>query len=286
MNGIAEGAAVDMHELFVYQGFDEFFAHLIQSGTLDPSIVGHGTTAAVRGGADHPNLVGHNNDVPSYHEELVSVLHIKEEGSDQEILQGTFAGQIAQNGVNNRGLGVGINTLMDLPAGDGLPASFHVRRLLGCGDLDEAISYLQSANFSQATNYTIADRSRVACVETHQRNAVVLDIFDGDFAIHTSHSLQPDAPSTSVITAKSQGASPALTLERLELAQKLIWNVDTMALRGFQQLFRTRPILVHPGKPTGRTLMNTIAEIPAGANPTLHVTPGSPNLDEHVPFGF
>ena len=115
---------------------------------------------------------------------------------------------------------------------------------------------------------------------------VTAGLEDGDFAIHTNHSLQVDAPRTFEMTAGSGGGSPALTFERLELAQKLIWNVDTMALRGFQELFRTRPILVHPGKPTGRTLMNMIAEIPAEGSPTLYITPDAPHLHEHAHFEF
>ena len=111
---------VDLVELFAYQSFDELFVHFITSGALDPSSSGHCTTASwssSRSGL--PNLVGHNNDIPTYHEGLVTVLRIKDPALDVEILQSTFAGQLAQNGVNSAGVGVGINTLADLPGGSG-----------------------------------------------------------------------------------------------------------------------------------------------------------------------
>ena len=34
MQGVSEGAGVDLNELFVYQSFDEFFIYLLQSGSL------------------------------------------------------------------------------------------------------------------------------------------------------------------------------------------------------------------------------------------------------------
>ena len=77
LRGTAEGAGVDLNELFVYQSFDEFFVFLLTSGSLEMGTTGHCTTAGVYGRPDKPNYVGHNNDIPTYHEELVTVLHIK-----------------------------------------------------------------------------------------------------------------------------------------------------------------------------------------------------------------
>ena len=54
----------------------------------------------------------------------------------------------------------------------------------------------------------------------------------------------------------------------------------------FKQLFKMKPILVYPGKPTGRTIMNMIAEIPKTGNPVLYLTPDSPNIFEHAKFIF
>jgi isopenicillin-N N-acyltransferase-like protein len=287
LEGIAAGADVDLRELFVYQSFDEFFMHLIQSGALDLSTSGHCTTAGVYGRPGKPNLVGHNNDVPTYHEELVTVLHIKEPGTGHEMLQSTFAGQIGQNGVNSSGVAVGINTIADLPAGKGLPVSFHVRRILQTRSAEEAVRYLQGASFAQAMNYTIADRDSVVSVETWQDNAAVLDVFDGDFAVHTNHSLQPDGPRTFEMTSESGGGSLGFTFERLNFAQDVIsQNAASIELDDFQEVFRTRPILVHPGKPTGRTLMSMVAEIPPEGSPTLHLTPDSPSAHPHAMFEF
>ena len=111
MQGIADGANVDFNELFLYQSFDELFLFLMKSGALKEAD-GHCTTTGVYGRKDLPNYVTHNNDIPTYHEGAVTVLKITYPNSDLVILQQTFAGQIGQNGVNNYGVGVGMNTIL------------------------------------------------------------------------------------------------------------------------------------------------------------------------------
>jgi isopenicillin-N N-acyltransferase-like protein len=292
MEGIAEGAGVDLNQLFVYQSSDELFLFLVTSGALEAGTPGHGTTAGVYGRADRPNYVGHNNDMPTCHGGLATVLHIKYPASDsedgaREILQGTFAGQIGQDGVNNRGVAVGINALANLPAGDGLPASFHVRRILESDGVDDAIAYLKQARFAQAMNYMIGDRDRVVSVETWRANALVLDIFPGTYAVHTNHSLGETTPKTFPVTADMGGGAYGFTVERQELARDLL-SGDTagVTLEAFQQMFKTRPILVHPGRPTGRTLVNLVAVVPKQGSPILYLTPDSPNLFRHARFTF
>jgi hypothetical protein len=287
MSGVAEGAGVDLNELFVYQSFDELFVFLLTSGTLELGTTGHCTTAGVYGRADKPNYVGHNNDIPTYHEELVTVLHVKYPDSDLEILQSAFAGQIGQNGVNNRGVAVGINTLANLPGGDGLPVSFNVRKILESANVDEAVSYLKSARFAQAMNYMIGDREKVVSVETWESNAVVLDVYDGNYAVHTNHSIGEGTPKTFEMTAEMGGGSYGHTTDRLELSGKLMSvDPDSVTLDAFQNMFNTRPILVYPGKPTGRTLMQMTAEIPREGDPVLYLTPDSPNMFVHAKFTF
>ena len=287
MQGIAEGSGVDFNQLFVYQSFDEFFVFLLHSGSLDIGTTGHCTTAGIYGRTGRANYVGHNNDIPTYHEEVVTVLHIKYPDSDLEILQSTFAGQLAQNGVNNRGVAVGINTLANLPGGDGLPVSFNVRKILESANADDALVYLNQARFAQAMNYMVGDREKVISVETWQNNTVVLNIYEDKYAVHTNHSLGVDTPKTFEMTSELGGGSYGFSQERLALGLELIGpNVEEMMKEEFQQLFRTRPILVHPGKPTGRTLMNMVAEVPAIGNPVLYLTPDSPNLFSHARFTF
>jgi predicted choloylglycine hydrolase len=287
MQGIADGAGIDFNELFVYQSFDELLMFLMHSGALDIAN-GHCTTTAVYGRPGKSNFVTHNNDIPTYHEGVSTVLHIKYPDSDLEILQSTFAGQIAQNGVNNRGVGVGMNTIADLQTTQtGIPVSFNVRKILQCKDRHEAIAYLKKIEAGTAMNYMICDRKKAVTVETWERNAKVIDKFDGQFAAHTNHSLQENAPVMFKMDASTGGGSYGFTHQRLDLAVKtLTEQAAKITFDGIRKLKSTRPILVNPGKPSGRTLQCMIVEIPAEGSPILYQTPDSPNWFGHVKFGF
>jgi isopenicillin-N N-acyltransferase-like protein len=287
MKGISEGAGVDFNELFVYQSFDELFLFLMQSGAMDRAN-GHCTTTAVYGRKGLPNYVTHNNDIPTYHEAVGTVLHIKYPDSDLEILQGTFAGQIAQNGVNNRGLGVGINTIADLAkTQSGLPVSFNVRKILECGDRNEAVSYLDGIQAGTAMNYMLCDRGKAVSVETWEGNSKIVDVYEGNYAVHSNHALHKGAPTTFKMDASSGGGSYGFTHQRLELGLKIMkQKADVMTFEGVREMKSTRPILVYPGKPTGRTHQSMIVEIPSSGSPALYTTPDSPNRFEHVRFTF
>ena len=168
MKGIADGANVDFNELFLYQSFDELFLFLMKSGALKEGD-GHCTTIGVYGRKDLPNYVTHNNDIPTYHEGAVTVLKIKYPNSDLVILQQTFAGQIGQNGVNNYGVGVGMNTIADLPTSDqGIPVSFNVRKILESKNRTEAVAYLKSVHFGTSF-WQVVVRVGTEVTQTNER---------------------------------------------------------------------------------------------------------------------
>jgi hypothetical protein len=102
-----------------------------------------------------------------------------------------------------------------------------------------------------------------------------------------NHALLEGAPKTFEMTSEMGDGSYGFTMERLELGLKTL-SADPagITLESFQGIFRTRPILVYPGKPTGRTLMQMTAEIPAEGSPVLYLTPDSPNVFAHARFTF
>lgn len=287
MQGIAGGSNADLNELFLYQSFDELIQFLHASGSLDSGDLSHCTTVGVYGRTKLPNMVGHNNDIAPYHERATTVLHIKCPDSGLEILQSTFAGQISQNGVNNKGVAVGINFIMDLPLGNGVPVSFYSRKILETGSVDEAVRLLKRARFGQAMNYMIGDREKVVCVEAWEDKAAVVNVFDGSFLVHTNHTLREGVRRTIEINEELGGGSITNTQERFDLALKLIsTSYMDITLEDFKAIFKQRPILVHPGKPSGRTIMNMVTEIPKKGSPILHLTPDSPNICDHAVFTF
>ncbi len=75
--------------------------------------------------------------------------------------------------------------------------------------------------------------------------------------------------------------------ERHELGlETLSEDPDSLDLEDIFKLKSTRPILVNPGKPSGRTLMSMIAVIPKQGSPILYNTPDTRNWFGHVKFEF
>jgi isopenicillin-N N-acyltransferase-like protein len=279
--GIVDGAQVDFDKLFAYQSFDEFYSYL-EAGNHFNTIEGHCTTTGVFGREGQPNFLTHNNDLPGYHEGAVTVIKIKYPNSDLVILQQTFAGQIGQNGVNNYGVAVGINTIIDMPVSDkGIPVSFNVRKILESKNSTEALEYLKEVDFGTSMNYLIADREIAIAVETWEDNIEVFSNKKQQYLAHTNHTLQENAPVIYEIKEDVNDNSFGYTHRRLNLANEILGdNAYNINFEGLRELKTTRPIL------NSGTIMGTIISIPKKGFPVLWTTPGSPNLFSHVKFTF
>lgn len=279
--GIVDGAQVDFDKLFSYQSFDEFYSYL-EAGNHFQTNDGHCTTTGVFGRENKANFLTHNNDLPSYHEGAVTVLKIRHPNSDLVILQQTFAGQIGQNGVNNYGVAVGINTIIDMPVSKkGIPVSFNVRKILESRNITESLEYLKKVDFGTSMNYLIADREAAIAVETWEDNIEVIDYKKQQHIAHTNHTLQENAPVIYEIDEDVNDSSFGYTHGRLNLANEILGDsANNIDFEGLRELKSTRPIL------NSGTIMGTIISIPKKGFPILWTTPGSPNLFSHVKFTF
>ncbi|MBM1108213.1 hypothetical protein JQC67_18820 [Aurantibacter crassamenti] len=279
--GIVDGAQVDFNTLFTYQSFDEFYSYL-EAGNHFKKNEGNCTTTGVFGRENQANFLTHNNDLPSYHEDAVTILKIKYPNSGLVILQQTFAGQIGQNGVNNYGVAVGINTIIDMPVSTkGLPVSFNVRKILESKNITESLEYLKKVDFGTSMNYLIADRETAITVETWEDNIEVIDNKKQQYIAHTNHTLQENAPVIYEIDEDSNDSSFGYTHARLNLANETLGDsANTIDFEGLRELKSTRPIL------NKSTIMGTIIRIPKKGFPILWTTPGSPNTFNHVKFTF
>lgn len=285
--GIVAGAQVDFDKLFAYQSFDEFYTFL-EAANHFKTKEGHCTTIGVFGREDQPNFLTHNNDLPNYHEGAVTVLKIQYPNSDLVILQQTFAGQIGQNGVNNYGVAVGINTIIDMPvSNEGIPVSFNVRKILESKNIAKAIDHLEKVDFGTSMNYLIADREKAITVETWKSNVVVVENENKHYIAHTNHTLQKNAPVLYKIDPNVDDGSFGYTHGRLNLANKeLSKSAEKIGFEGLRELKSTRPILNNRPNASSRTIMGTIISIPKKGSPILWTTPDSPNWFDHVKFTF
>jgi hypothetical protein len=93
---------------------------------------------------------GFENDLPPYYDGTHTVLRIRYPGG-HEALVFTWAGLLAQNGVNNRDLGVTMNIVPTAKGtDDGVPMPYIIRGILEKGSRPEAVEFLQGLGGSAA----------------------------------------------------------------------------------------------------------------------------------------
>ena len=286
LKGMAKGAGVSVNVLFLYNSLDEYLAFLLEKGA-DAAQVAHCTTTGVYGREALPNFVTHNNDLMTIFSNRVVVTKIIYPESDLVIMQTGFAGTFAQNGVNNYGVGVGCNIIVDMERNSqGLPVAFNSRKILETKTLEEAKAYLASVPSAQSMNYMVGDRHTVESLEVSGNgNVYSVKGYKGNFAAHTNHTLNPDAKKVRDIT--SVQPSTAQTVERLATAMPALEeSYNTIDTQGMKNLKSTKPIRIHEEGAISETIESVITEIPKEGNPILYVTNGLPNGDNYERFDF
>jgi hypothetical protein len=111
VRGIADGSGQKFKDVFAFQLVDEFWVYLDR---LANSKIDHCSCIGVSSSKNHPAYVAQNMDLENYMNGYQVLLHIH--GSQQ--LPGQFiltcAGLIVTTGMNEYGIGVNPNTLMEL----------------------------------------------------------------------------------------------------------------------------------------------------------------------------
>ena len=277
LQGIAKGSGVDFQTLYAYQMFDEFVVHAIEKYRL-----AHCSGFGVYGRDGLPNILGQNNDLPPYYAGTHTVLRIKYP-RNHEVLVFTWAGLLAQNGVNNQNLGVTMNIVPTAKGQkDGVPMPYIIRTILEQQSRDDAVAFLKSLGGSAAPmNFIIGDATKVVTVENTADGAKVLEDFHGEqWVAHTNHHLDLD-----VSTLEAGAVSK--TVERMvALEEMLRGKADQVDAERAKEMFRTRPVLKNfvtdPGFPTMESIV--IELIPG--NPRIHVSPGPPDSNPYSTFDF
>ena len=277
LHGIAKGAGVDFNTLYAYQMFDELVLYVSKKYRLV-----HCSGFGVYGRKGRPNMLGQNNDLPPYYDGTHTVLRIRYPGG-HEALVFTWAGLLAQNGVNNRNLGVVMNIVPTAKGTDhGVPMPYIIRGILEKGSRPEAVEFLKSLGGSAAPmNFIIGDAGKVVTVENTSEGAKVFQAFKGEnWVAHTNHHLDLD---TSTLAPKAVSK----TVKRYEfLIKALEGKSDTVDLKRFREIFRTAPVLKnHVTDPGFPTMESIVIELIPG-NPRMHIAPGPPDGKAYSTFDF
>ena len=185
VKGIAKGAGQSFNDMFSFQLMDEYWVYADQ---LSADTIHHRCSdigvPAMKG---RPAYVSQNMDVDAWMDGYQIVLHIQRNGNTPEQFILSCAGLIALNGMNENGIGVCENTLMQLQAStDGLPVAFVVRGILE-KKKNEVLPFIQTTKHASGQNYTIGIVDSVYDFEASANKVVRLFPDASGIVYHTNH---------------------------------------------------------------------------------------------------
>lgn len=184
VKGIARGSGQRFETAFVFQLLDEL---ILNAG----DVAGHCSAIGVDRTEAKPALLGQNWDIESYVHGFQTVLHVREADSDLEALVFSYAGLIAAFGVNNRGIGVCLNSLPILRyATTGLPVAYVIRGILASATFEEALDFVNTIQHASPQNYLIGNPERIVDLECSSTKVIAFAVQENPGVVfHTNHPL-------------------------------------------------------------------------------------------------
>ena len=295
IRGITEGSGLDGDTLLAFQLLDEMW------NNADVVLGEHCSCVGIPSARGEPACLAQTVDVEGFRDGFQVVLHIRHDDSDLESLVLTCAGLVALNGVNNRGLGVCVNALMQLnPCRDGLPVAAVVRGLLELPALQEATAFLRKVRHASGQNYLVGDPEGIHSFECSANAIVHLEPQGPGGAMwHTNHPLaSTDYQPWFTEALASSAETPFLDNSRARyqtLADQLEGALHGKRVEALSQILASRDNPRHPVCGAGEkeefyaevglyTFASTITVL--AGNPEFRVAPGPPDRTPYREFTF
>jgi isopenicillin-N N-acyltransferase-like protein len=189
LKGLSEGSGQKYSDVFAFQLVDEFWVYIDKLSNVKNH---HCSGIGVPATANHPAYIAQNMDLENYMNGYQVLLHIAATEKEPEQYVLTCAGLVGMNGMNGNGIGVCVNTLMELQAStDGLPVAFIIRGMLHKENGTEAISFLTTVKHASGQNYIVGVVDSVYDFEA-SANQVIRFLPKGkqnSIVYHTNHAL-------------------------------------------------------------------------------------------------
>lgn len=188
VRGIAEGSEQRFDQILVFNLLDEFWVYLNSLENHHCSNIG---VPSINGGVSY---IAQNMDIESFTDGYQTLIRIEATDNRPEQLVLSHPGLIALNGMNSSGVGMIMNTIMQLNASNsGLPVAFVVRKVLSMTDEDDIIDFISSVNHASGQNYIVGVRGEVFNFEASANKVVRFDPGNKNQTLyHTNHPIVND----------------------------------------------------------------------------------------------
>ena len=306
VRGIAEGAGMDFKYILTRQLSDEEpwyrFEKKMQAGDVAVERMRSKLSAescsaiGVQARGHNPPVIAQNMDTPAYYDGHQVLLHIKDPASPVEALVFTVAGKISLAGLNNQGVGICCNTLIQLDfCTDGLPEDFFVRGFLSRPTLDDALAFMRGVQHASGQNYVVGGPERILDFECSAHKTCEFVPYPGaDRVYHTNHPLVNDDQSLhqqrlakmppDILKWYQERSTTTARFEALE--QRLGDPAETITLDKIEATLSAHdgPVCIDRGTADLITLGCLVMEL--SPTPTLHLAPGPPCSTEFKTYTF
>jgi isopenicillin-N N-acyltransferase like protein len=188
LKGISEGSGQNFNDVYAFQLVDEFWVYLDkQFNSKNHHCSGLGVPAS----ANHPAYIAQNIDLESYMNGYQVLLHIAATKKEPEQYVISCAGLVGLSGMNEKGIGVCVNTLMELQASaDGLPVAFIIRGILNKQNGNDALAFLKTVKHASGQNYILGITDSVYDFEASANQVIrFLPKEQSSVVYHTNHAL-------------------------------------------------------------------------------------------------
>lgn len=188
IRGIAEGSGQNLNDVLILNLLDEFWVYLNKLNNH------HCSSAGVSSMHGKPAYIAQNMDLENYTDGFQILMRLCRTENRPEQLILTHPGLIALNGLNEEGIGVCVNTLMQLEASStGLPVAFVIRYILNSTNKEELLSFIQTVNHASGQNYMIGIRDEVYDFEASAHKVVRYNPDNENGTVyHTNHPIVND----------------------------------------------------------------------------------------------
>lgn len=290
VNGIADGSGQPFNNIMVLNLLDEFWVYLDNPANHHCSDMG----VPARNGS--PSMVAQNMDIEGYTDGFQTLLRIERTPSSPEQLILTHPGLIVANGMNEKGIGVVVNTIMQLNASPkGLPVAFVIRKILSSSDKSEILEFVQSVPHASGQNYIIGIEEEVYDFEASANKVVRFNPENTNGTVyHTNHPIVNTDLKEWHAKYNPNLGKELLPIQsnsyiRFSALEQGISEANNISPENIKNVLRSKndpanPVCRNwaPGK--GFTFASTIMSL--GETPYLLVTAGPPDESEYQKIEF
>jgi len=291
VRGIADGSEQALRDILVLNLLDEFWVY------IDELYNHHCSDVGVPSKNGRPSYIAQNMDIENYTDGYQTLIRLDRTANRPEQLILTHPGLIALNGMNEAGVGVVVNTIMQLEASNqGLPVAFVVRRIINTTDAEDLLKFIQEVNHASGQNYIIGIRGDVYDFEASAKSVVRFNPNNTNGTVyHTNHPIvNTDVKSwyashkpTIENKEKLQNTNSYLRLSALE--KRMASNIDvntTIIMDALRSKDNPDNPVCRNNSNDGRgfTFASTIMTLTG--EPTFQITAGPPDESDYITVEF